>query len=91
MRAVVFIPDCCGRARVMADVLKLGMNFRAVLDSYMCGKIGPDAAVKEVVQLCKKADGRRAMFGWTLFVQDCEWEDLEDVVAEAGGDVVYVR
>ena len=75
----------------MADVLKLGMNFRAVLDNYMCGKIDPETAIKEVAQLCKKADGRRAMFGWTLFVSDCEWEDLEDVVAEAGGDVVYVR
>ena len=91
MKAVVFIPDCCGRARLMADAAKLGAGVRAVLDSYMCGKTYPDDAVKEVVQLCKKADGRRTVFGWTLIVSDCEWEDLEDVVAEAGGDVVYMR
>jgi len=91
MRAVVFVPDCCGRARIVADLLKLSMSAKTVVDSYMCGKIYPEDAVKEIVQLCRKADGRRAVFGWTLFVEDCEWEDVEDVVAEAGGDVVYVR
>ncbi|MCR6669504.1 MAG: hypothetical protein NDF51_05850 [archaeon YNP-WB-040] len=75
----------------MADVLKLPMGVRTALDSYMCGKIDPDTTIREVVQLCKKADGRRAMFGWTLIVEDCEWDDVEDVVAEAGGDVVYAR
>ena len=79
MRAVIFIPDCCGRAKFMADELKLGAGFRTVLDRYLCGRIGPDAAVREVAQLCKKADGRRAMFGWTLIVEDCEWDELEDV------------
>jgi len=91
MRAVVFVPDCCGRARIVADLLKLSMSAKMAVDSYMCGKIYPDDAVKEVVQLCRKADGRRAVFGWTMIVEDCEWEDVEDVVAEAGGDVVYVR
>ena len=91
MRAVVFIPDCCERARLMADAIKLGAGLRAALDSYMCGKISPTDAIKEVTQLCKKADGRKAMFGWTLIVEDCEWDDVEDVVAEAGGDVVYMR
>jgi hypothetical protein len=91
MRAVVFIPDCCGRARVAADVLKLSVGVKAKLDDYMCGKIDPDSAIKEVVQLCRKADGRRMMFGWTLIVQDCKWDELEEVVAEAGGDVVYMR
>jgi len=91
MKAVVFIPDCCGRARVMADVLKLGTSFRAALDSYMCGKTYPEDAIKEIEQLCKKVDGRKAIFGWTLVVQDCEWDDVEDVVSEAGGDIVYMR
>lgn len=87
----MFIPDCCGRAKVMADALKLGTNLRAALDSYMCGKTYPEDAIKEISQLCKKADGRKMLFGWTLVVQDCEWDDLEDVVSEAGGDVVYMR
>jgi hypothetical protein len=91
MRAVVFIPDCCGRGRLVADLLKLSVGMRAALDSYLCGKVDPDVAIREVAQLCRKADGRRAMFGWTLIVEDCEWEDVEDVVAEAGGDVVYMR
>jgi hypothetical protein len=89
MRAVVFVPDCCGRAKLIADVLKLPMGVKMKLDDYMCGKIDPDTAVREVAQLCKKADGRRAMFGWTLIVEDCEWDELEDVVAEAGGDIIY--
>jgi hypothetical protein len=48
-------------------------------------------AIREIAQLCKKVDGRKAMFGWTLIVEGCEWDDVEDVVAEAGGDVVYMR
>jgi hypothetical protein len=91
MKAVVFIPDCCGRAKFIADLLKLPMSVRTTLDSYMCGKIYPEDAVKEIVQLCRKVDGRRMVLGWTLVVQDCEWDDVEDVVAEAGGDVVYIR
>ena len=91
MKAVVFIPDCCGRAKFIADLLKLPVNVRATLDSYMCGKIYPEDAIKEISQLCKKVDGRRLVLGWTLVVQDCEWDDLEDVVSEAGGDVVYMR
>jgi hypothetical protein len=91
MRAVVFIPDCCGRAKIFADELKLSMGMKAKLDSYMCGKIDADTAIREVVQLCRKADGRRMMFGWTLIVENCVWEGLEDVVVEAGGDVIYMR
>jgi hypothetical protein len=91
MRAVVFIPDCCGRAKLVADMFKLGVELRAAFDSYLCGKMYPEDVIKEIVQLCKKVDGRRMMFGWTLIVENCEWEDLEDVVAEAGGDVVYMR
>jgi hypothetical protein len=90
MRAVVFIPDCCGRAKIFADELKLSMGMKAKLDSYMCGKIDADTAIREVAQLCRKADGRKAMFGWTLVVRDCRWDAVEDVVAEAGGDIVYV-
>ena len=90
MKAVVFVPDCCGRAKLIADLLKLSMNVRAALDRYLCGKVDPDTAVREIVQMCRKVDGRRAVFGWTLFVEDCEWEDVGEVVAEAGGDVVYV-
>jgi hypothetical protein len=91
MRAVVFVPDCCGRAKLIADLLKLPMSMKMKLDSYMCGKIYPEDAVKEIVQLCRKADGRRFMFGWTLIVEDCEWDDVEDITSEVGGDVVYVR
>jgi hypothetical protein len=91
MKAVVFIPDCCGRAKLIADLLKLSMSVKMKLDDYMCGKIYPEDAVKEVAQLCRKADGRRFIFGWTLVVDDCEWEDVEDVVAEVGGDIVYMR
>jgi len=91
MRAVVFIPDCCGRGRLAADSIKLSVGARAVLDRYLCGSVDSDTAIKEIVQLCRRADGRRAMFGWTLIVEGCEWDSLEDVVAEAGGDVVYMR
>jgi hypothetical protein len=91
MRAVVFIPDCCGRGRLAADSIKLPMNVRAVLDKYLCGSVDSDMAIKEIVELCRKSNGHRFMFGWTLIVEDCEWDDVEDVVAEAGGDVVYMR
>jgi hypothetical protein len=91
MRAVVFIPDCCGRAKLIADLLKLPMSVKMKLDDYMCGKLYPEDAIKEVAQLCRKADGRRAMFGWTLVVEDCEWGDVENIISEAGGDVVYMR
>jgi poly(A) polymerase Pap1 len=90
MRAVIFLPVCCEKARLAADLLRLSTNVRMVLDNYLCGKVDVDVAVKEIVQLCRKADGRRSQFGWTLTVQDCEWDDVEDVVAEVGGDVVYV-
>jgi hypothetical protein len=62
-----------------------------VLDKYLCGGVDPNTVIREVVQLCRRADGRRAMFGWTLVVEDCKWDSLEDIVAEAGGDVVYMR
>jgi hypothetical protein len=91
MKAAIFIPSCCERARLVADLLKLSVNIKATLDSYLCGRVYPDDAIKEVEQLCKKVDGRKAMFGWTLIVEDCEWDDVEDVVAEAGGDIVYMR
>jgi len=91
MRAVIFIPDCCERAKLVADIIKLPVNVRVSLDSYLCGKIRVDDAIKEIEQQCKRANGRRAMFGWTLVVEDCEWDDVENVVAEAGGDVVYMR
>jgi hypothetical protein len=91
MRAVVFIPDCCGRAKLVADLIKLPVGAKAMLDKHLCGNVDPNTAIKEVVRLCKRADGRRAMFGWTLIVEDCKWEDVEDIVAEAGGDVVYMR
>jgi hypothetical protein len=91
MKAVIFIPDCCGRARLIADLLKLSMSVKTKLDDYMCGKIYLEDAVKEVAQLCRKADGRRTMFGWTLVVEDCEWDDIENITSEAGGDVVYMR
>jgi len=91
MRAVIFVPDCCERGRVVADKAKLSMGIRAELDKHLCGEVKPMDAVKEVVQLCKKADGRRFMFGWTLVVENCVWEDVEDVVSAVGGDVVYVR
>jgi hypothetical protein len=90
MKAVVFIPDCCGRAKLVADLLKLSVNVRTALDSYLCGKVNPDVAVREIAQLCRRVNGRRSMFGWTLIVEGCEWDDLEDVVAEAGGDIVYM-
>jgi hypothetical protein len=91
MRAAVFVPDCCGRAKLVADVLKLPMSVRTALDSYLCGKVNVDVAIREIVQLCRRADGRKSAFGWTLVVEDCEWDDVEDVVAEVGGDVVYMR
>ena len=91
MKAVIFVPDCCGRAKLVADLLKLPVGVKMKLDDYMCGKIYPEDAVKEIVQLCRKADGRRFMFGWTLIVEDCEWDDVEDITSEVGGDVVYVR
>jgi hypothetical protein len=90
MRAVVFIPDCCSRARLVADMFRLGVGLRTALDSHLCGKIYPQDAIKEIAQLCRKTEGRKSMFGWTLIVRDCEWDDVEDVVAEAGGDIVYV-
>jgi predicted RNA-binding protein with TRAM domain len=67
------------------------MNVRMVFDSYMCGKVNVDVAIREIAQLCKKVDGRKAVFGWTLIVEGCEWDDVEDVVAEVGGDIVYMR
>ena len=91
MKAVIFIPDCCGRAKLVADLLKLPVNVMAVLDRYLCGNVDADTAVKEVVQLCRRADGRRAMYGWILIVEDCKWGDVEDIISEAGGDVVYMR
>jgi hypothetical protein len=91
MKAVVFIPDCCGRAKLVADSLKLSVAVRAGLDKYLCGELRPFDAVKEVAQLCKKVDGRRAMFGWTLIVRDCDWVEVEEVVSKAGGDIVYMR
>ncbi len=91
MKAVIFIPDCCGRARVAADVAKLSTNVRMVLDRYCCGEVDPFTAVKEIASMCKKVDGRKALFGWTLVVQNCEWEEVEDVVARVGGDIVYTR
>jgi hypothetical protein len=90
MRAVIFVPDCCGRVKMAADVLKLPMGVRMKLDDHMCGKMYPEDAVKEIVQLCKKADGRRLWFGWTLIVESCEWSGVEEVVMEAGGDIVYM-
>jgi hypothetical protein len=91
MKAVVFVPDCCERGRVVADKAKLSVGVRAELDRYLCGSVNPDVAVREVVQLCRKANGRRFMFGWTLIVEGCKWEDVEEVVGEVGGDVVYMR
>jgi hypothetical protein len=91
MKAAVFIPDCCSRARLAADAAKLPVSVRAVLDKYCCGEVGAFEAVKEIAQLCKKADGRRSMFGWTLIVQDCKWEEVEEVVYRVGGDIVYMR
>ncbi len=91
MKAVIFIPDCCGRAKLVADEARLSINVRALLDRYLCGKINPDDAVKEIVQLCKRADGRRMLFGWTLIVEGCRWVDVEEVVSYVGGDIVYMR
>ncbi|MFZ8857897.1 MAG: hypothetical protein ACO2O1_06620 [Candidatus Caldarchaeales archaeon] len=91
MKAVVFVPDCCSRGRVVADKAKLSVGVRAELDRYLCGELKPMDAVKEVVQLCKKADGRKAVFGWTLIVEGCVWGDVEDVVYAVGGDIVYMR
>ena len=91
MRAVVFIPDCCGRARIAADLLKLPMSAKAVVDRHLCGNVDPDMAIKEIAQLCRKSNGHRFMFGWTLIVEDCEWDDVENITSEVGGDVVYVR
>jgi len=91
MRAVIFVPDCCERGRIFADKVKMSVGVRAELDKYLCGELKPMDAVKEIAQLCKKADGRRFMFGWTLVVESCVWEDVEDVVSAVGGDVVYVR
>jgi hypothetical protein len=91
MKAVIFVPDCCERGRVVADKAKLSVGVRAELDKYLCGEVKPMDAVKEIVQLCKKANGRRFMFGWTLVVEDCVWEDVEDVVNAVGGDIVYMR
>jgi hypothetical protein len=90
MRAAIFIPDCCGRARVAADAARLPVGVRAELDKYLCGEVRPMDAVKEVAQLCRKVDGRRSMFGWTLVVSDCRWEEVEDVVVKVGGDMVYM-
>jgi hypothetical protein len=89
MKAVVFIPDCCSRARLAADAAKLSMSVRAVLDRYCCGEIDASTAIKEIVQLCRKADGRKALLGWTLMVQDCDWVEVEEVVRRVGGDIVY--
>ena len=91
MKAVIFVPDCCERGRIVADKVKLSMGSRAELDKYLCGDLKPMDAVKEVVQLCKKANGRRFMFGWTLVVEGCVWEDVEEVVNVVSGDVVYMR
>ena len=91
MKAVVFIPDCCSRARAAADVLKLPVSARAVLDEYCCGEVDAYTAVKEVTKLCRRGDGRKALFGWTLVVQDCDWRELEEIVRRAGGDIVYMR
>jgi hypothetical protein len=89
MKAVIFIPDCCSRAKLLAETLKLPMSVKMKLDEYMCGRMSADDAVREIVKMCRKADGRRALFGWTLVVHDCSWEEVEEVVAEVGGDIVY--
>jgi hypothetical protein len=91
MRAVVFVPDCCERGQFVADKAKLSVGVRAELDRYLCGEVKAMDAVKEIVQLCRKVDGRRFMFGWTLIVEGCKWEDVEEVVSMVGGDVVYMR
>jgi hypothetical protein len=91
MRAVVFIPTCCERGRLVAEEGRLSMNVRALLDKYLCHEIRPFDAVNEIAQLCEKVDGRKSMFGWTLVVQSCNWVEVEEVVARAGGDIVYMR
>jgi hypothetical protein len=91
MRAVVFIPDCCGRGRLVAEEGRFAMGVKALLDKYLCGELHPHDAIKEIVKLCKKVDGRRAMFGWTLVVGECLWEEVEEVVSRAGGDIVYMK
>jgi hypothetical protein len=91
MRAAVFIPDCCSRVRLAADEAKLSVSVRMVLDRYCCGEIDASEAIKEIGQLCKKVDGRKTLFGWTLMVRDCNWVEVEEVVSRVGGDIVYMR
>jgi hypothetical protein len=91
MRAAVFIPDCCGVVERAAREAGLGESVRRLLEAYLCGKVRPEVAVREVDALCERVvSGRRAEFGWVMVVEECEWEDLEDIVGMAGGDIVYL-
>jgi len=87
MRAVVVVPTCCMRARFagIRDV-----RVMAELDRWLCGEIDERVAVEEIARLCRRVNGRMSMYAWTFVVEDCDWEELEEVAAEVGGDVVYV-
>jgi hypothetical protein len=90
MKAAVFIPDCCGGVERVVKEAGLGESVRRLLEAYMCGRVRPEVAVREVHELCGRVlSARRLTFGWVVVVEDCEWEDLEDIVELAGGDVVY--
>ena len=89
MRAVVVIPICCMRARVALSRIR-DVRVMVEIDKFLCGEIDERVAIEEVVRICKKANGRMSQFAWTIVVEECNWEELEEVVAEVGGDVVYV-
>jgi hypothetical protein len=89
MKAAVFIPNCCGMVERAVREAGLGESVRRIMEAYMCGRVRPEVAVREVHGLCVRSSARRVEFGWVMVVEECEWEDLEDVVELAGGDVVY--
>jgi len=89
MRAVVVVPTCCMRARIALSKIR-DVRIMAELDRWLCGEIDERVAVEEIARICRKVNGRMSMYAWTFIVEGCNWEELEEVVAEVGGDVVYV-
>lgn len=89
MKAAVFIPNCCGKAGQAAREARLSEGVKKLLEAHLCGRVKPEAVINEVYGLCRKVLIKRAEFGWTAIVENCEWEGLESTVELAGGDIVY--
>jgi len=90
MRAVIFVPTCCRRARYMADEMRLGVRERAIVDRWMCPELD-DRQVLEEVAGCRVVAAEHGLYGYLIIVEGCRsWEDVEEVVYRGGGAVLYV-